>query len=167
MSCLLLLARGHTSTIIRRKLKIFLGAEYLERKRNIDVMTEPDSWEVAQGVWRGEERRGEVTCEDVRVWGLHIKMIFLPAAALRCEGRCKAGSSLSFRSGEEKRAVRPHWLMLLWLRHCQTPRLTAQDCSTTCRMSLNLNDAAMAGNVEEVLIRLNLGEDVNQKCYPR
>ena len=34
-------------------------------------------------------------------------------------------------------------------------------------MSLNLNDAAMAGNVEEVLIRLNLGEDVNQKCYPR
>merc|ERR1712037_83984 len=35
------------------------------------------------------------------------------------------------------------------------------------RMSLNLNDAAMAGNVEEVLIRLNLGEDVNQKCYPR
>ena len=25
----------------------------------------------------------------------------------------------------------------------------------------------MAGNVEEVLIRLNLGEDVNQKCYPR
>merc|ERR1712184_218170 len=35
------------------------------------------------------------------------------------------------------------------------------------RMSLNLNDAAMAGNVEEVLIRLNMGEDVNQKCYPR
>ena len=34
-------------------------------------------------------------------------------------------------------------------------------------MSLNLNDAAMAGNVEEVLIRLNMGEDVNQKCYPR
>merc|ERR1739840_40773 len=35
------------------------------------------------------------------------------------------------------------------------------------RMSLNLNDAAMAGNVEEVLIRLNMGEDVNQKCFPR
>jgi len=35
------------------------------------------------------------------------------------------------------------------------------------RMSGNLNDAAMAGNVEEVLIRLNMGEDVNQKCYPR
>ncbi|XP_023323276.1 26S proteasome non-ATPase regulatory subunit 10 [Eurytemora carolleeae] len=34
-------------------------------------------------------------------------------------------------------------------------------------MSLNLNDAAMAGNLEEVLIRLNLGEDVNQKYYPR
>merc|ERR1712215_186745 len=34
-------------------------------------------------------------------------------------------------------------------------------------MSLNLNDAAMAGNVEEVLIRLNMGEDPNQKCYPR
>jgi len=34
-------------------------------------------------------------------------------------------------------------------------------------MSVNLNDAAMAGNVEEVLIRLNLGEDVNQKCFPR
>ena len=34
-------------------------------------------------------------------------------------------------------------------------------------MSVNLNDAAMAGNVEEVLIRLNMGEDVNQKCYPR
>merc|ERR1712128_411371 len=34
-------------------------------------------------------------------------------------------------------------------------------------MSLNLNDAAMAGNVEEGLIRLNMGEDVNQKCYPR
>merc|ERR1712111_94584 len=34
-------------------------------------------------------------------------------------------------------------------------------------MSCNLNDAAMAGNVEEVLIRLNMGEDVNQKYYPR
>merc|ERR1712154_80364 len=34
-------------------------------------------------------------------------------------------------------------------------------------MSLNLNDAAMAGNFEEVLIRLNMGEDPNQKCYPR
>merc|ERR1712039_284472 len=37
----------------------------------------------------------------------------------------------------------------------------------TDRMSFNLNDAAMAGNVEEVLIRLNMGEDVNQKHYPR
>ena len=43
----------------------------------------------------------------------------------------------------------------------QTPSLH------TTSMSVNLNDAAMAGNVEEVLIRLNLGEDVNQKCYPR
>jgi len=34
-------------------------------------------------------------------------------------------------------------------------------------MSLNLNDAAMAGNLEEVNIRLNMGEDVNQKYYPR
>eukprot|EP00092_Neocalanus_flemingeri_P074503 GFUD01092144.1.p1 GENE.GFUD01092144.1~~GFUD01092144.1.p1 ORF type:complete len:124 (+),score=44.65 GFUD01092144.1:46-417(+) len=34
-------------------------------------------------------------------------------------------------------------------------------------MSVNLNDAAMAGSVDEVLIRLNMGEDVNQKCYPR
>merc|ERR1711931_261076 len=34
-------------------------------------------------------------------------------------------------------------------------------------MSVNLNDAAMAGNVEEVLIRLNMGEDVNQKYFPR
>ena len=34
-------------------------------------------------------------------------------------------------------------------------------------MSVNLNDAAMAGNIEEVLIRLNMGEDVNQKYYPR
>ena len=35
------------------------------------------------------------------------------------------------------------------------------------KMSFSLNDAAMAGNVEEVMIRLNMGEDVNQKCYPR
>ena len=34
-------------------------------------------------------------------------------------------------------------------------------------MSFSLNDAAMAGNVEEVMIRLNMGEDVNQKCFPR
>ena len=34
-------------------------------------------------------------------------------------------------------------------------------------MSLDLNDAAMSGNVEEVLIRLNMGEDPNQKFYPR
>lgn len=34
-------------------------------------------------------------------------------------------------------------------------------------MSVSLNDAAMAGNLEEVIIRLNLGEDVNQKCFPR
>jgi len=34
-------------------------------------------------------------------------------------------------------------------------------------MSVSLCDAAMAGNVEEVLIRLNMGEDVNQKHYPR
>merc|ERR1711872_225511 len=34
-------------------------------------------------------------------------------------------------------------------------------------MSLDLNDAAMSGNLEEVLIRLNMGEDPNQKFYPR
>merc|ERR1711992_211424 len=44
---------------------------------------------------------------------------------------------------------------------------TAGQNTAVIVMSLNLNDAAMAGNVEEVLIRLNLGEDVNQKCYPR
>merc|ERR1712241_86089 len=35
------------------------------------------------------------------------------------------------------------------------------------RMSLDLNDAAMSGNVVEVIIRLNMGEDPNQKFYPR
>merc|ERR1712215_519641 len=44
---------------------------------------------------------------------------------------------------------------------------TATATATAGEMSVNLNDAAMAGNVEEVLIRLNMGEDVNQKCYPR
>ena len=34
-------------------------------------------------------------------------------------------------------------------------------------MSASLNEACMAGNVEEVLMRLNLGEDVNQKLFPR
>lgn len=34
-------------------------------------------------------------------------------------------------------------------------------------MSKNLNEAAMAGNVEEVVLRLNLGEDVNQMVFPR
>merc|ERR1712184_142368 len=34
-------------------------------------------------------------------------------------------------------------------------------------MSLDLNDAAMSGNLEEVIIRLNMGEDPNQKFYPR
>ncbi|CAB4067462.1 unnamed protein product [Lepeophtheirus salmonis] len=34
-------------------------------------------------------------------------------------------------------------------------------------MSANLNDAAMGGNYEEVLMRLNLGEDPNQKMFPR
>ena len=36
-----------------------------------------------------------------------------------------------------------------------------------CKMSLDLNDAAMSGNLEEVIIRLNMGEDPNQKFYPR
>ena len=34
-------------------------------------------------------------------------------------------------------------------------------------MSKNLNEAAMAGNLEEVVFRLNLGEDVNQMFFPR
>ena len=34
-------------------------------------------------------------------------------------------------------------------------------------MSASLNEAAAAGNVDEVLMRLNLGEDVNQKLFPR
>jgi len=34
-------------------------------------------------------------------------------------------------------------------------------------MSASLNDAAMAGNYDEVLMRLNMGEDVNQKLFPR
>lgn len=34
-------------------------------------------------------------------------------------------------------------------------------------MSKNLNEAAMAGNLEEVVLRLNLGEDVNQMLFPR
>ena len=34
-------------------------------------------------------------------------------------------------------------------------------------MSLDLNDAAMAGNAEEVRIRLRMGESPNQKFYPR
>merc|ERR1711910_130802 len=45
--------------------------------------------------------------------------------------------------------------------------LTTATTATAGKMGVNLNDAAMAGNVEEVLIRLNMGEDVNQKCYPR
>ena len=34
-------------------------------------------------------------------------------------------------------------------------------------MSKNLNDAAMAGNLKEVEMRLNMGEDVNQTQFPR
>ena len=37
----------------------------------------------------------------------------------------------------------------------------------TEKMSASLNEACMAGNLEEVLMRLNLGEDVNQKLFPR
>ena len=35
------------------------------------------------------------------------------------------------------------------------------------RMSASLNEAAMAGKLEEVAMRLNLGEDINQKLWPR
>ena len=34
-------------------------------------------------------------------------------------------------------------------------------------MSKNLNEAAMAGNLKEVEMRLNMGEDVNQSLFPR
>ena len=34
-------------------------------------------------------------------------------------------------------------------------------------MSKNLNDAAMSGNLKEVEMRLNMGEDVNQTQFPR
>merc|ERR1712156_1375513 len=34
-------------------------------------------------------------------------------------------------------------------------------------MSKNLNEAAMAGNMKEVEMRLNMGEDVNQSLFPR
>ncbi len=34
-------------------------------------------------------------------------------------------------------------------------------------MSASLNEAAMAGNLQEVRMRLDLGEDVNQKLFPR
>lgn len=36
-------------------------------------------------------------------------------------------------------------------------------------MSRNLNEAAMSGNLEEVVLRLNMGEDANQSghMYPR
>jgi hypothetical protein len=35
------------------------------------------------------------------------------------------------------------------------------------KMSASLNEAAMAGNLQEVTMRLNMGEDINQKLYPR
>ncbi len=35
------------------------------------------------------------------------------------------------------------------------------------QMSATLNEAAMAGNLSEVRMRLDLGEDVNQKLFPR
>ena len=34
-------------------------------------------------------------------------------------------------------------------------------------MSASLNEAAMAGKLEEVAMRLNLGEDIDQKLWPR
>ena len=34
-------------------------------------------------------------------------------------------------------------------------------------MSASLNEAAAAGNLQEVMMRLSLGEDVNQKLFPR
>merc|ERR1712029_870679 len=46
-------------------------------------------------------------------------------------------------------------------------RRARRDGRRTDRMSKNLNDAAMAGNLKEVEMRLNMGEDVNQTQFPR
>merc|ERR1712142_1098433 len=42
-----------------------------------------------------------------------------------------------------------------------------QSSKTKQKMSKNLNEAAMAGNIKEVEMRLNMGEDVNQSIFPR
>ena len=34
-------------------------------------------------------------------------------------------------------------------------------------MSRSMNDAVMCGNMQEVTMRLNMGEDVNQCIWPR
>ena len=60
----------------------------------------------------------------------------------------------------------------LVLGHSQTRKLNLNgrsetDTIVTEDMSKNLNDAAMAGNLKEVEMRLNMGEDVNQTQFPR
>lgn len=34
-------------------------------------------------------------------------------------------------------------------------------------MSRNMNEAVMSGNMQEVQMRINMGEDVNQMVFPR
>ena len=60
----------------------------------------------------------------------------------------------------------------IWLEVVKAAKLETRDKFTektqeNKKMSKNLNEAAMAGNLEEVLLRLNLGEDVNQMLFPR
>ena len=35
------------------------------------------------------------------------------------------------------------------------------------KMSRNMNEAVMSGNMQEVQMRINMGEDVNQMVFPR
>lgn len=35
------------------------------------------------------------------------------------------------------------------------------------KMSRNMNEAVMSGNMQEIQMRINMGEDVNQCVFPR
>ena len=63
------------------------------------------------------------------------------------------------------------WLRMMWLFcYCAKRKFICSLGEVTDQsiiMSLDLNDAAMAGNAEEVRIRLRMGESPNQKFYPR
>ena len=70
----------------------------------------------------------------------------------------------------EKRPPKPH---LATVDPHPRSRIDTSACTASHQtetreiMSASLNEAAMAGSVEEVTMRLNLGEDVNQKLFPR